>query len=172
MIIWIDGPYGVGKSTLAEALHRENPTSFLFDAEAVGNAVRDNLPKEMFRGYIFEEYPLWFETIAALLLQITAQYAGDVYIPMTLVYEDSFEKIARPLRERGVRVEHILLEAPHGTVRERILARGEEEGCWCMEHIGLCIEKQNRFSGVSRVPTQGRAPEALAKTVRDLLKSR
>ena len=58
MIIWINGPYGVGKSSLAENLHERNPHSFIFDAEAVGNAVRDNLPKELFNGYIFESYPL------------------------------------------------------------------------------------------------------------------
>lgn len=38
MIIWINGPYGVGKSTLAEALQQKLPNSFLFDAEQIGRA--------------------------------------------------------------------------------------------------------------------------------------
>ncbi len=172
MIVWIDGPYGVGKSTLAEAMHRNNPDSFLFDAEAVGNAVRDNLPKALFRGYIFEHYSLWHETIRALLREIASGFSGDVYVPMTLVFPDSFVRIADPLRAEGIPIAHVLLEAPAGTVRERILARGEEEGCWCMEHIGLCIENQSRFSDVIRVPTHGRTPEELAYTVKHILESR
>ena len=38
MILWIDGPYGVGKSTLARALHAGEPDSFIFDAETVRRA--------------------------------------------------------------------------------------------------------------------------------------
>ena len=45
MIYWINGPYGVGKSALADKLHEINPNSFIFDAEEVGNAIRDNMPK-------------------------------------------------------------------------------------------------------------------------------
>ena len=47
MIIWINGPYGVGKSTLAEKLCQMDPRGFLFDAEAVGNAVRDELARDV-----------------------------------------------------------------------------------------------------------------------------
>lgn len=42
MIIWISGPYGVGKSTLAEALEKKIQNALIFDAEEVGNAVRGN----------------------------------------------------------------------------------------------------------------------------------
>lgn len=56
MILWIDGPYGAGKSTLAEELLKLNKNSFIFNAEEVGNAVRDNMPKALFNGYIFENY--------------------------------------------------------------------------------------------------------------------
>ena len=39
MIIWISGPYGVGKSTLAEAIAAKMNNALIFDAEEVGNAV-------------------------------------------------------------------------------------------------------------------------------------
>jgi deoxyadenosine/deoxycytidine kinase len=44
MIIWISGPYGVGKSTLAEAMAVKMKNALIFDAEEVGNAVRENYP--------------------------------------------------------------------------------------------------------------------------------
>ena len=52
-VVWINGPYGVGKSALADKLHELNPNSFIFDAEEVGNAVRENMPKELFAGVYF-----------------------------------------------------------------------------------------------------------------------
>ena len=33
MIIWINGAFGSGKSTVAEAIHRNIPRSFIYDPE-------------------------------------------------------------------------------------------------------------------------------------------
>ena len=44
MIIWLSGPYGVGKSTLAEDMANHMDNALIFDAEEVGNAVRENYP--------------------------------------------------------------------------------------------------------------------------------
>lgn len=38
MIIWLSGPYGVGKSTLAEAMAEKMENSFIFDAEKLNSA--------------------------------------------------------------------------------------------------------------------------------------
>ena len=59
MIYWINGSYGVGKTTIAEALVKKLKKAYIFDPEAVGNAVRDNHPQELIFSYIFEDYELW-----------------------------------------------------------------------------------------------------------------
>lgn len=56
MIIWLSGPYGVGKSTLVEAMAAKMKNALIFNAEEAGNAVRDNYPDCPY-GYIFEDYP-------------------------------------------------------------------------------------------------------------------
>lgn len=164
-VLWIDGPYGVGKSTLAERLHEKMPDSFVFDAEAVGNAVRDNLPQALYGGAEFENYPLWFETCVRLLLEIARRWEGTALVPMTLVFPDSFGKVAGPLREAGVPVRHVLLETDYETVRERILARGEDEDCWCMRQISACLASQRAFRDVIRIPSTGQTAERLADEV-------
>lgn len=165
MILWIDGPYGVGKSTLADELAKLNKNSFIFDAEEVGNAVRDNMPKALFNGYIFENYGLWFTTVTELLKEIAGKYDGDIYVPMTLTKKDSFDKIAIPLKNSGTKIMHLLLEADYENVKNRILARGEEENCWCMQNINLCLENQKSFSDVIRFNTINELPQSLAKKV-------
>ena len=47
MIYWINGSYGVGKTTIAECLVKELKKAYIFDPEAVGNAVKDNHPEEL-----------------------------------------------------------------------------------------------------------------------------
>lgn len=165
MIVWIDGPYGVGKSTLAREMRELLPKCHIFAAEEVGNAVRDNLPPELFAGYIFEGYPLWFDFCAALLLEIADRFDGDVLAPMTLTRPDSFEKIAQKLKAAGHDVRHVLLESDYDTVRSRILARGGEEGCWCMENIPLCLDAQREFQNVLRIPSFEKTPRELAEEV-------
>lgn len=59
MIYWINGSYGVGKTTIAECFVKELKKTYIFDSEAVGNAVRDNHPQELIFSYIFEDYELW-----------------------------------------------------------------------------------------------------------------
>ena len=46
MIVWISGAYGVGKSTFAEALADKVDHAVIFDAEKVGDAVRENYSDE------------------------------------------------------------------------------------------------------------------------------
>lgn len=169
MIIWINGSYGVGKSTIARELHKLNPESFIFDAESVGNAIRDNMPKQLFNGYIFEGYDLWFKTIVELLKAINKQYKGDIYIPMTLVYPDSFDKIANPLREEGITLYHVLLEANYEIIHDRILNRGETEDCWCMQHINMCLTNQHEFKNVRRISTINKTPFDIANKINSLL---
>lgn len=162
MIIWIDGPYGVGKSTLAERLAELDPRGFVFDAEEVGNAVRENTPRELYNGAIFEGYPMWFEMCVALLTDLSRRYDGTIYVPMTLTEPDSFKKIAAPLRDNGIEARHVLLESTFEVVRDRILERGEEEGCWCMENIGLCLERQRDFENVIRLRSVEKTVDQLA----------
>lgn len=165
MIIWINGPYGVGKTTLAEALCELRPHSFLFDAEAVGNAVRDNLPEALFQGWLFESYPMWFRMCTELLADLAGRYDGDIFVPMTLILPDSFEKMERPLKARGIAVRHVLLESSYAVVHDRILARGETEDCWCMQQIDLCLKNQGTFENAIRVPSLGKSPQELALEV-------
>lgn len=164
MIIWINGPYGVGKSTLAEALREKLPNSFIFDAELVGDAVRENMPKQFFKE-TYEEFSLWHEMCARLLAELDAVFDGCVFVPMTLKRQESYGAIIGGLREAGVQAVSIMLEADRDTVHDRILARGEEEDCWCMLQIPDCLDKQCDFPCDLRLNTVGKSVEELANEV-------
>ena len=143
MIIWLSGPYGVGKSTLAEAMAVKMKDALIFDAEEVGNAVRENYPDCPY-GYIFEDYSPWSEFCYMLLRDIHETFHKDILVPMTLVRKESYRIIER-LNRDGIDSRLVVLEASYQTVHDRILARGEEEGCcawrtlnWPERALRLC----------------------------------
>ena len=166
MIIWISGPYGVGKSTLAEAMAVKMENAFIFDAEEVGNAVRENYPNCPY-GYIFEDYPLWGEFCYMVLKDVHEKFHKDILVPMTLVRKESYRIIEKLLRD-GIDTRLIVLEASYQTIHDRILARGEEEGCWCMENIELAREGTASLPGI-HIQTDSRTVNDLCDRVLSLI---
>ena len=146
MIIWLSGPYGVGKSTLAENMANHMDNALIFDAEEVGNAVRENYPDHPY-GFIFEDYPLWSEFCYLLLKDIHEKFHKNILVPMTLLRKESYDLIKRFLQD-GIKTRLIVLEASYQTVHDRILARGEEEGCWCIENIELARAGSASLPGI------------------------
>ena len=162
MIIWISGPYGVGKSTLADAIAAKMNNALIFDAEEVGNAVRENYPDCPY-GYIFEDYPLWGEFCYRLLKDIHETFHKDILVPMTLLRRRSYSIIEKLLCD-GIDARLVVLEASYQTVHDRILARGEEEDCWCMENIELARAGCEALPGI-HVQTDRKTVDELCSEV-------
>lgn len=108
MIIWISGPYGVGKTTLAEAMAAKMDNALVFDAEKVGNAVRGNYPDCPY-GYIFEDYPLWGEFCYLLLKDIHEKFHMDILVPMTLLRIDTCHLVIYNDKRRALVIWKILI---------------------------------------------------------------
>lgn len=162
MIIWISGAYGVGKSTLAEALAVKMEHALIFDAEEVGNAVRGNYPDCPY-GYIFEDYPLWGEFCYLLLKDIHEKFHKDILVPMTLVRKESY-RIIEKLNQDGIETKLFILQAAYQTVHDRILARGEDEDCWCMKQIHMARAGSATLPGIS-ISTDDKTVEELVNIV-------
>lgn len=167
MILWINGPYGVGKSTLAEALHKVLPDSFMFDAEQVGNAIRDNMP-DAFYHETFEEYALWREACVRQLAEIGRSYAGHVLVPMTLMRPESMD-IFEQLKATDAEVYHVILKADATLIHRRILERGEDADCWCARQTARCLAAQENMPCDLRLPAEDQ-PEILAQAVIEAFK--
>ena len=82
---------------------------------------------------------------------------------MTLLREHSYSIIERLNRDR-IDTRLIVLEASYQTVHDRILARGEEEGCWCMENIELARAGSAALPGI-HIQTDGKAVDELCDEV-------
>lgn len=147
MVYWINGPYGVGKSTVAEVLQKELPKAHIFDAEEVGNAIRDNFPEESKYSIIFEGYSLWRETNYKLLKEIYERYDGDIIVPMTLTLPESYEEIIKCLMDSDIKVKYVILDADYMTIHDRIIA-GERKRDAGACRISTCAWRRCKMIGM------------------------
>ena len=81
MIIWINGGFGAGKTTLAQELHRRLPDAVVCDPEDVGLMLWKWLPP----GGDFQHLPSWRELAVATALSLRRHHAKTLIVPMTLI---------------------------------------------------------------------------------------
>ena len=165
MIYWLNGAYGVGKSTVADSLRPLLRNAHIFDPELLGNGIRDNYPPALYRE-TFEEYPLWLELTCRLLRDLAARHDGDLIVPMTLLRPESYDAILRRLIDDGVPVKYIFLDADAETLRARMVDTGREESdAWCVRRIPACLAAQQNDSHAVHVNTAGKTPREIAEAI-------
>lgn len=122
MIIWINGSFGAGKTTVAHELQRRLPDAFVYDPENVGYFLRKNAP-EVCRTEDFQDVPLWREFNYETLKWIAGTYPGVILAPMTLNRQQYFDEIIGRLVQDGVVVHHVILWAGRETILKRLRKR-------------------------------------------------
>jgi len=85
MIIWVNGPFGAGKSSVAAELLHRIPEATLFDPEEVGFMLRNLLPG---REPDFQDLPPWRPLVAATAIELISYTGGPLIAPMSLLRED------------------------------------------------------------------------------------
>lgn len=128
MLLWINGPFGGGKTQTAHELRRRLPGSFLSDPEHVGFALHRMTPPAL-RGD-FQDLASWRRGVVEVLDRAATGHDGVIVVPMTVVEPEYFREIVGGLRDRGHDVRHFALLAERETVvrrlRERVLGHAAQ----------------------------------------------
>ena len=96
VIIWINGGFGAGKTTLAEELHRRLPDAVVYDPEDVGLM----LWKWMRPNGDFQHLPSWRELVVATALSLGRRHAKTLIVPMSLIRDAYGTSAAWPTRAK------------------------------------------------------------------------
>ncbi|XVQ87843.1 AAA family ATPase [Microbispora siamensis] len=121
MLLWINGPFGGGKTQTAYEIQRRLPGSVVCDPEYVGFGIHRMTPRSL-RGD-FQDVPAWRQAVFEVLDLTLTGHDGTVIAPMTLVEPAYFRQIVGGLRERGHDVRHFALLAERETVLRRLRER-------------------------------------------------
>jgi hypothetical protein len=118
-MIWINGAFGAGKTTLAGELKARLPDALDYDPEYVGYLLTKWVPAPQSRD--FQDLPLWRRMVAEFAIGLWEEYKRPVIVPMTLVDRRYRTEIFTPVTEAGVPLLHVFLDVPADEVRRRIV---------------------------------------------------
>ncbi|MFF4259468.1 AAA family ATPase [Streptomyces sp. NPDC001663] len=153
MLLWINGPFGGGKTQTAHEIQRRLRGSVICDPEHAGFGLRRMLPPEL-RGN-FQDLTSWRQGVVEVLDLALTKHDGVVIAPMTVTDSGCFEETVGRLRELGHDVRHFTLLAQRETVLKRLRERGfghllqyvagKNAGLgretWAVQQLDHCLER-------------------------------
>ena len=168
MIVWINGAFGAGKTSVARRIVEQCPGAFLFDPEQIGLALRRLLPRDV---EDFQDLPVWRELTERLIAEAAAGASGPVVVPMTIARADYLDEILGGLRRRGLEVRHFTLIVSAETLRRRLWRRLDWPASrrWALARVDRCVEALGEPAFAEHLETEGLSVTQVAQRVLDAL---
>jgi gluconate kinase len=142
VIIWLNGGFGAGKTTLAAELHRRLPDAVLYDPEEVGIMLWNWLPRDG----DFQHLPSWRELVIATAVSLRRHHADTLIVPMSLIRDAYRDQILGGLADAGEEVLHVFLELDADVLRARLNARVTRPG-WTWDQTA----RETGMTGVDEI---------------------
>lgn len=137
MIIWLNGPFGAGKTTVARLLVAADPALVPFDPEQIGYLLRPALAQRVPVGD-FQDWRAWrtltAATLAALHDELAAGISSDLLVPQTVIVQRYWIEICEDLAARQVPVRAFTLDVHEAEHRRRVDADPLERGAAGWRH--------------------------------------
>ncbi|CRK57024.1 ATP/GTP binding protein [Alloactinosynnema sp. L-07] len=107
-IIWLNGAFGAGKTSVATSLLDRIPNAALYDPEEVGFMLRKQLP-----GWTgdFQDLPGWRSLVVHTARTLLDHTGGPLIAPMSVLNERYAYDIFGGFDYAGIAVRHIVLHA-------------------------------------------------------------
>ena len=141
MLIWLNGPFGGGKTQTAHELSRRLPTSVVCDPERAGFGLHRMLPRHLRTD--FQQLKSWRDGVVEVLDLVLRKHNGPVIAPMTVIVPTYFEETVGRLRGMDHEVHHFSLLARRETVLKRLQGRGLPLGrdTWAESKVDECLSR-------------------------------
>jgi hypothetical protein len=170
MLIWINGPFGGGKTQTAYELRRRLADAVVVDPELVGFGLQHAIPRDLRPD--FQSLASWRSGVVEVLDHTLRHRDGPVIAPMTLVEPAYFDEIVGGLRGLGHDVRHFALVAPADVVRQRLRERtlgGLHPGGarWAVAQLDRCLDALVRPEFAEHVDTDRHSVAEVADLIAD-----
>lgn len=165
MVIFINGSFGIGKTTVARLLVRQLEHSVLVDPEPIG-VVLMQVTRAWRRVDDFQDLRLWRET-SARLIDLLSRVRGAVVVPMAFTNVPYLRQFLTAARHRDRATFHFCLTAPLPVVRERLRAREIRGGPteWQLRRSAECCEAHQSADFAEHIRTESRSPQDVAQEI-------
>ena len=177
MLLWINGPFGGGKSSTARELHRRLPGSVISDPEQLGFGLQRMLPAGLRRD--FQDFAAWRQGVHEVLDLILRSADGPVIVPMTVVEPLYFADVIGRLASDGHDVRHFALLAEARVIERRLRERAVVHAVqrlrgrdvplfretFAMRKLGLCLQRLSQPEFATQVRTDGLTVAEVAEVI-------
>jgi hypothetical protein len=119
VIVWLNGPFGVGKTTTARALLEPEPGWTLFDPEQVGSMLRHTLAR-LRPVPDFQDWAAWRRVVVATLAALHDELENTIVVPQSVVIETYWREAVAGLRAHGLPLSAFTLHADRDAHEHRI----------------------------------------------------
>lgn len=177
MIIWVNGSFGSGKTTLSKILLEKIPNSILFDPEEIGGLIHRIVPNSKSKD--FQDFKMWREIVVQYLNGLHNEFKLPMIVPMTLVNLNYIDEIFSSLYELDVDFKHFYLDIDEDILRSRINAQiihasdSEKDQWirdWRLERVSKCLEAKKFMPNETYFLDSGKMnPGELADTVLEII---
>lgn len=166
MIVWINGCFGVGKTTIAGILKEKIDNSIIYDPEKVGTFLFNTLPV---KEDDFQDYELWRKINYKLLKNLNTEFKV-IIVPMTITNIQYYDEIIGRLERDGVNIKHFILIANKENIISRLNARGNSTE-WAYRQVDRCITAfQEDYINGSRIDTNNKSIDEVCNCISELVK--
>jgi hypothetical protein len=165
VVIFINGSFGIGKTTVSRLLVQQLPRSVLFDPEPIGVVLLRVIG--MWRHVDdFQDLGIWRRS-SIYLIRLISRLRGAVVVPMAFSNESYLRQFLTDVRRRDRETFHFCLTAPLPIVRERLGSRERRRGPtqWQLRRSAECCEAHRRPEFAEHIATEGRSPREIAQEV-------
>jgi hypothetical protein len=174
VVIWLNGPFGAGKTTTAALLTERSRRPRIFDPETVGYMLRPHLTDHPVTD--FQHWSPW-RMLTPIVADELIRFSGQSLVaPQTVLQEAYWDELVRGLSERGHSVLHVLLEADEPMMRSRIEADEELAVAkqWRLDHLPRFAEARPWIARRADliVDATRLSPEQVARRVWDIARER
>lgn len=118
MIVWLNGTFGVGKTTTSGKLVALSEQLRHFDPEWVGYMLANNLADHAVTD--FQQYPSWRRLVPVVADEIVQFTGQHLVAAQSVLVENYWREITKGLADLGHEVLHVVLDADATTLHARI----------------------------------------------------
>lgn len=165
MIIWVNGCFGVGKSTIAGELNKQIKESIIYDPEEIGGFLSNTLP---IKKDDFQDYELWriinYETLKYLNSRFKI-----IIVPMTITNLQYYDEIIGKLKKEEICIKHFILSASKENIIKRLDSRGNSTK-WTYDQVDRCIRAFDSFDYEGeKITTDNMSVDEITKIIMKML---
>lgn len=139
VILWLNGTFGAGKTTVSREILARGSGWRLFDPEWIGYMLRENLRDLDVTD--FQDLPPWRSLTPRVLSEVHDFTRSDIVAPQTVLSESYWVELRHGMVADGLDVVHVVLDCDDETLRQRIENDRVESAArqWRIDHIEKSI---------------------------------